>query len=100
MKRVYVVDTNVGILANNENQSVSATCVIACVEALKLVRGSCRLAVDDGNRIVDEYRRNLSLSGRPGVGDAFMKWVWDNQFNPALRTGRHPLAAKSERRRF
>ena len=82
MKRVYVVDTNVGIVANNQNHSASARCVIACVEALQLVRGSCRLAIDDGNRIVDEYRRHLSLRGRPGVGDAFMKWVWDNRFNP------------------
>ncbi len=53
MKRVYVVDTNVGIVANNQNQSVSPTCVIACVEALQVVLRSCRLAVDDGNRIVD-----------------------------------------------
>ena len=25
--------------------------------------------------------RNLSLSGQPGVGDAFLKWVWQNQAN-------------------
>jgi len=82
MKRVYVVDTNVGIVANNADQSAPSACVVACVEALRLVWGSCRLAIDDGHRIVDEYRRNLSLSGRPGVGDAFMKWVWNNRFNP------------------
>lgn len=35
--------------------------------------------VDDGQRIFDEYRRHLSHSGQPGLGDAFFKWLWDRQ---------------------
>ncbi len=35
--------------------------------------------IDSGNDIYDEYRHKLSMSGRPGVGDKFMKWVHDNR---------------------
>ena len=38
--------------------------------------------MDDNYLIFDEYRRHLSHSGQPGVGDAFFKWLWDNQANP------------------
>jgi len=31
--------------------------------------------------ILGEYRRNLSPSGQPGSGDAFFKWLWNNQGN-------------------
>jgi hypothetical protein len=81
MKREYVVDTNVGVVANDGDPSRPPRCVIACVEALQLVQHSRRLAIDDGNRILAEYCNNLKRSGRPGVGDAFLKWVWDNRFN-------------------
>jgi hypothetical protein len=31
--------------------------------------------------ILKEYMNNLSLSGQPGPGDAFLKWVWQHQSN-------------------
>ena len=45
-------------------------------------------------RIFKEYRRLLSPSGQPGVGDAFFKWLWDNQANPkrCRQIGITPLA--------
>ena len=39
--------------------------------------------LDDGNLILAEYKNRLSHSGQPGVGDAFFKWLHDNQANPA-----------------
>lgn len=41
--------------------------------------------IDDGNgdsAIVEEYRRNLSAKGQPGPGDAFLKWLLTNEWNP------------------
>jgi len=35
--------------------------------------------LDRGGRILSEYHRHLSPSGQPGVGDLFMKWVWQHQ---------------------
>ena len=81
MNQVFVVDTNVGIVANEQSQGASPECVAACVESLGAFQSSFLLAIDADELIVDEYRRHLSLSGRPGAGDAFMRWVWNNRFN-------------------
>jgi hypothetical protein len=37
------------------------------------------LVVDDRGVILREYMDHLSLSGQPGLGDAFLKWVWNVQ---------------------
>jgi len=54
-------------------------CVLACVEALTRIVANCELALDAGDEIFKEYRTHLHLSGQPGIGDAFVKWVSDNQ---------------------
>jgi len=81
MKRSYVVDTNVGMVANEKSDRASPQCVFTCVKRLLELHSRCRVVLDEGDLIIDEYRRNLSLSGRPGAGDAFMRWLWDNRFN-------------------
>jgi len=40
------------------------------------------LVLDDGWRIIREYRDNLSPTGQPTVGDRFLLWVLRNQANP------------------
>jgi len=47
------------------------------------VRENNILLLDNFLLILDQYRRKLSLSGQPGPGDFFVKWVWHNQANPA-----------------
>ena len=38
------------------------------------------IVIDDGDRILGEYRANCSPYRRqPGVGDAFVRWVHDNR---------------------
>jgi hypothetical protein len=80
-----VVDTNVPITANMalDPESIEddlVDCVLACVEAIDHVVKKGRLVIDAGDEIFDEYRRKLSLSGHPGIGDHFMKWVHDNRW--------------------
>lgn len=77
-----VVDTNVAIVANGCYVPASEQCTGACIEALLAAQAGLVL-VDDCYRIFDEYRQHLSHSGQPGVGDAFFKWLWNNQANPA-----------------
>jgi len=48
------------------------------VEALERVR-DLKVVLDDQGHILQEYIQNLSMSGQPGVGDFFMKWVWSVQ---------------------
>ena len=45
----------------------------------RVVRGG-GLVLDAGDEIFDEYRRQLRMEGRPGVGDQFMKWVHDHRW--------------------
>ena len=79
--RSYVVDTNVNVpvVANGRSEQADPDCVIACVDSLANVREHGVIVLDDGMQILDEYMRNLSMSGQPGLGDKFMKWVWTVQ---------------------
>ena len=78
----YVVDTNVPVVANGRAEQAGPRCVLACVAALVEVHDSGVTVLDAGMRVLREYMDNLSLSGQPGVGDFFMKWVWENQAVP------------------
>jgi len=84
MRRPVVVDTNVGVVANGRADQAGPECVLACVKALELVVSHGRLMLDDRMRIIREYQANLSPSGAPGVGDMFLKWVWQNYGNDAV----------------
>lgn len=86
-----IVDTNVGVVANERDAHASPECVIACVDALEqITAGRARLVLDDGWEILEEYLRYMSSSGQPGPGDAFVKWALNNLANPG-RCERVPL---------
>jgi hypothetical protein len=36
------------------------------------------IVLDDGGRILSEYRGYCRIAGQPGIGDSFMKWLHDN----------------------
>ncbi|WP_094228433.1 hypothetical protein [Methanolobus psychrotolerans] len=80
-----LVDTNVPKTANKVLDPASIPddlthCVLACIEAVEHVITTRSLVMDSGDEIYDEYRRHLSMSGQPGVGDRFMKWVHDHRW--------------------
>jgi len=79
----FVVDTNVPVVANGRAEQAGPRCVLACLAALEEVHDSGVVVLDDGMRVLQEYMDNLSMSGQPGAGDFFMKWVWENQAVPA-----------------
>jgi hypothetical protein len=83
-----IVDTNVPKIANkaSEKDEIPAdleNCVLVCIEAIEHVINKNSLVLDDGGEIFDEYMNNLNMKGQPGVGDKFLKWVNDNQWNSA-----------------
>ena len=85
-----LVDTNVPKTANLAIDPIHDTgglvgCVLACVEAVDHVVKKGGLVMDAGDEIFDEYRRQLSMTGQPGVGDRFMKWVHDNRWSLPAR---------------
>jgi hypothetical protein len=86
-----IVDTNVPKTANLALDPATVPqeltgCVLACVAAVDHVVKKGGLVLDSCDEIFAEYRNNLSLSGQPGVGDTFAKWVHDNQWNASKVT--------------
>ena len=77
----FVVDTNVAVVANGNALQADVKCQLTCTRTLVKLR-EMRVCLDSGDLILAEYRKKLSLSGQPGVGDMFMKWIHQNQYNP------------------
>ncbi len=84
MKAIVIVDTNVPITANGDAEQASPACQLACITALRTIQAQRRISVDQTGLILQEYRRHLSPNGQPGLGDAFFKWLWNNQANPQV----------------
>ncbi len=80
----FVVDTNVPIVANGDRSpQADDKCQLDCINELVKIRyEGHHLVLDNSMKIIHEYiGQRLSPSGRPGPGDAFMEWVWQNQCN-------------------
>ena len=78
--RVFVVDTNVAVVANRRENHADRRCQLACIEMLEHVVTQGVVAVDETGFIMCEYAGYLSHSGQPGVGDAFFKHMFDHQY--------------------
>ncbi|MDR3605621.1 MAG: hypothetical protein P4L38_13400 [Syntrophaceae bacterium] len=82
----FVVDTNVPKTANyaTDPENIPSDlkdCVVECIAAIKkITERKDGLVLDSGGEIFGEYLRNLSMSGQPGVGNKFLKWVHDHQW--------------------
>ena len=75
-----VIDTNVLIAANGLSEQVKGDNQLICINFLEDVKNhkGC-VSVDSLNLIFDEYSNYCNHKGQPGVGDAFFKWLFDNQ---------------------
>ena len=78
-KEEVVLDTNVAVVSNGQTPQANWDCVDNCIAAIRRVRESQILLLDDSGLILDEYRRNFNMSGQPGLGDAFFTFIWNNQ---------------------
>ncbi len=81
-----VVDTNVAKTTNlatkpDPASDVPDECVVACINAIKHVIKKKGLVIDAGDEIFNEYHHQLSMSGQPGMGDSFMKWVHNHRWS-------------------
>ena len=86
-QKMYIIDTNVAILANKEDLSSDAVarfCASFLAETIgQMGQGKHRkIVIDNDGDFFEEYRRYLSLRGTPGIGNAFFKWLWDSQYGP------------------
>ena len=84
---VSVVDTNVVLVANKQFSSASPGCVQTCVRRLREICSGGHLAVDDAQRIFNEYRnKTLKRKGQREAGDEFVLWMMTNLWNPTRCT--------------
>jgi hypothetical protein len=51
--------------------------------------------IDDGGRLIAEYRANLRAGGQPGPGDAFFKWLLTHEWGEE-RVTRVAITPKAE----
>ena len=76
-----VIDTNVAMVANGQTEQAGPQCQQNCIDALRQMRQDKIILLDAGRLIIEEYSHSLKHSGQPGAGDAFFRWLWQNQAN-------------------
>ena len=96
MTEELVVDTNVAVVANGGHDGADDACLSRCVAELGRIQLDCRLWLDDDWLILREYLKYLDPRGLAGPGDAFIKWVLNNQGNEA-HIGRIAITPDTER---
>jgi hypothetical protein len=87
MNEPWVVDTNVGVVANDRvddrpDPPHLPASISSCASFLQDLIRSGSVVIDDAWEIIREYQARMRSSGQPGPGDAFLKWVLVNQANP------------------
>lgn len=81
MMSVTVIDTNVLLVANGSHPDVSDACREECIKKLLMQQQRGITVIDDGYRILSEYQNKTRPNQPKGVGDAFLKWLLQNQRN-------------------
>lgn len=77
-----IVDTNVLVVANGRDcPQANIACIRLCRQQLYSIQQSGGLLIDDAWHIIREYKKEVSQSGQPGLGDAFLRWVLTNLRN-------------------
>lgn len=79
----HIIDTNVLVVANGKHSRAKVSDIFECQKFLNEVREK-HISIDSLNYILEEYFRHASRKGQPGIGDAFVKWLWVNHCNPLL----------------
>ena len=79
-----LVDTNLLRAANGDASQAGLACQLECVNRLAAIMAETEgpLLLDSLGDILEEYRKNASHTGQPGVGDQFLQWALINQGNP------------------
>jgi hypothetical protein len=90
-----IVDTNVAVVANQQNFGVVASCIDACIIFIAMARGEHVVLIDDADAIRQEYAQALQQSRPYGLGALFLQHVYQHQYNPA-RVRRVALALDAD----
>lgn len=88
------MDTNVAVVANEQNGDVVPACVDACKMFIATAREQHVLLIDEGDSIRLEYAQALQQSRPYGLGALFLQHIYQYQFDPTrVRRVALPVAA-------
>ena len=90
-----IVDTNVAVVANQQNGSVVTSCIDACMIFIATTPGKHIVLIDDADEIRQEYAKALQESRPYGLGALFLQHVYQHQYNPS-RVRRVALALDAD----
>lgn len=92
-----IVDTNVAVVANEQNDGVATSCIDACKIFVATARDQHVVLVDDADAIRQEYAQALQQSRPYGLGALFLQHIYQHQYNLArVRRVALPVAASGE----
>lgn len=75
-----VVDTNVPLVVKFP-EGHPRELIDACEIMIEtIIESGAPVVTDDGGEIFDEYVHQLNWSGQPSLGDAFVRYVYDNRY--------------------
>ncbi|MBG8556103.1 hypothetical protein [Hymenobacter guriensis] len=77
----FLIDTNVGVVANNGHAGASPACVQRAIARLQQFMAGEILVLDEGWEILTEYQRNLTPKTGARAGHLFLRWVYNNRSN-------------------
>ena len=77
--KYYIVDTNVFIAANGMADQLNEADIDKCRLFVCSLFEDTVVSVDMRGEIFEEYFSHMNRSGQPGIGDAFVKHLWDRQ---------------------
>lgn len=87
----HIIDENVLIVANDvsrelagqplECEQADSACRLSAIMLLDECRKNGVVYLDDDGVILSLYRKRMSGSGQPGTGDAFFRYLSENQYN-------------------
>lgn len=96
MTEEIVIDANVPAVANGITPQADDACLRNCLAELRRVQNECRLLIDDDWLIIKEYLGISNPTAGTGLGDAFVKWVLNNQMDET-RIRRVVITAEPDR---
>jgi len=79
VNKYYIIDTNVFVAANGGTDQLSEDDINRCKSFVALLFSKTIISIDAKSEIFSEYFRYMNRSGQPGIGDAYVKYLWDRQ---------------------
>jgi hypothetical protein len=83
-KNYYIVDTNIFIAANGKADQLTEKDVNKCKLFVSSLFSDTIISLDLQGEIFSEYFDHMNWSGLPGIGDVFVKSLWDRQHDKTV----------------